>query len=176
MNEPGSNFKPAASGWAGSISAAPAAEHDHDHAGCCHNHFADFNASADLLSSKEKRSLGMRLALALICVGLLLIALVIRFVLPEQSDLAHLVAGVAAVLVAIPVLGEAWRSLRQPSLHGVTDQLVAMALIAAWVVNNFVQNELEIPCRDETEEVSIPRALAALSLWFVTLLAIIPLQ
>ena len=48
-------------------------------------------------------------------------------------------------------------------------------LIAAWLVNNVVQNDMEIPCRDETEEVSIPRFMAALSLWFVTLLAIVPL-
>eukprot|EP00797_Seminavis_robusta_P010854 Sro1805_g298850.2 (142) ;mRNA; r:19717-20142 len=49
-------------------------------------------------------------------------------------------------------------------------------LIAAWVVNNFVQNDLEIPCRDETDELSIPRVLAAVSLWFVTVLAITPLS
>ena len=49
-------------------------------------------------------------------------------------------------------------------------------LIGAWLVSNVVQNDMEIPCRDETEDVSIPRFMAALSLWFVTLLAIVPLS
>jgi Zn2+/Cd2+-exporting ATPase len=38
----------------------------------------------------------------------------------------------AAVLVAIPVLSAAWRSLMHSSLHGVTDQLIALALVGAW--------------------------------------------
>ncbi len=41
-------------------------------------------------------------------------------------------AGGAAALVALPVLSAAWGSLRHPSLHGITDRLVALALIAAW--------------------------------------------
>jgi len=49
-------------------------------------------------------------------------------------------------------------------------------LIAVWLVNNIVQNDMEIPCRDETEEVDIPRFSAALALWIVTALAIIPLS
>ena len=40
--------------------------------------------------------------------------------------------GVAALLVAVPVFAAAWGSLRHPSLHGVTDRLVATALVAAW--------------------------------------------
>ncbi len=128
-------FKPAPAEWAAKMK--PAAAHDHEpHDGCCHHHHMNFGDSGDLLSSKEKRALGLRLTLALICVGLLLIALVIHLAWPAQSDLASLVAGIAAALVAIPVLQEAWRSLRQPSLHGVTDQLVAVALIAAWVVGD----------------------------------------
>jgi len=48
-------------------------------------------------------------------------------------------------------------------------------LLGAWLVNNVVQNDMEIPCRDEIEEVSIPRLLAAVSIWFVTVLAVTPL-
>jgi Zn2+/Cd2+-exporting ATPase len=129
MNEP-TQLK-----WAQTIKPASAQPHD-EHGDCCHHHHVDFSQSGDLLSSAEKRALGTRLTLALICVGLLLIALIIHVFIPAQADLASLVAGVAAALVAIPVLSEAWRSLRQPSLHGVTDQLVAVALIAAWVVGD----------------------------------------
>lgn len=49
-------------------------------------------------------------------------------------------------------------------------------LIGAWLVNNIVQNDMEIPCRDETEDVSIPRIMVAFSLWFITILAIVPLS
>jgi Cd2+/Zn2+-exporting ATPase len=89
-----------------------------------------------LLSTSEKRRLAMRLTAAVFSGGLLVISLVIRLALPEQHELSEIVAGVAAVLVGWPVLVEAWASLKSPSLHGVTDQLVACALIAAWVVGD----------------------------------------
>ncbi|MDF5813168.1 hypothetical protein P4118_21275 [Pseudomonas aeruginosa] len=40
--------------------------------------------------------------------------------------------GVASLLVALPVARSAWDSLRHPSLHGVTDQLIALAMLGAW--------------------------------------------
>uniref|UniRef100_UPI001044E70B heavy metal translocating P-type ATPase n=1 Tax=Pseudomonas aeruginosa TaxID=287 RepID=UPI001044E70B len=36
------------------------------------------------------------------------------------------------LLVALPVARSAWDSLRHPSLHGVTDQLIALAMLGAW--------------------------------------------
>ena len=51
---------------------------------------------------------------------------------PSQTDVAELIAGIAALLVAVPALSAAWQSLRYPDLHGITDQLIALALIAAW--------------------------------------------
>ena len=44
----------------------------------------------------------------------------------------------AAALVAVPVFVEAWASLRHPSLHGITDRLVALALIAAWATGDLM--------------------------------------
>ena len=38
----------------------------------------------------------------------------------------------AALLVAVPAISAAWHGLRHPDLHGITDQLIALALIAAW--------------------------------------------
>jgi hypothetical protein len=49
-------------------------------------------------------------------------------------------------------------------------------LIAAWVVNNIVQNDLEVPCRNEVDPVNMPRSLAAFALWFVAILAITPMS
>ena len=48
-------------------------------------------------------------------------------------------------------------------------------LVGAWVINNIVQNDMEIPCRDETDKVNLPRAGLAFTLWFISLLCIIPM-
>ncbi len=85
-----------------------------------------------LLALAERALLGVRLTLAILAAGLLVLALGWRFAFPEDEALASLVAGAAAVLVAIPVLSAAWHSLRHPSLHGITDRLIALALVAAW--------------------------------------------
>jgi Cd2+/Zn2+-exporting ATPase len=87
---------------------------------------------AGLLSTNEQRSLGIRLTISLIATGLLIIAGALELLLPDQTDVAELIAGVAALLVAMPALTAAWYSLRHPDLHGITDQLIALALIAAW--------------------------------------------
>jgi Cd2+/Zn2+-exporting ATPase len=85
-----------------------------------------------LLVRAERLLLGLRLTLALLAAGLLVVAVGWEIAFPDDAALANLVAGVAAILVAVPVLGAAWQSLRFPSLHGITDRLIALALIAAW--------------------------------------------
>jgi heavy metal translocating P-type ATPase len=42
------------------------------------------------------------------------------------------------VLVGVPALQAAWRSLRYPDLHGITDQLIALAFIAAWATGDLI--------------------------------------
>jgi Cd2+/Zn2+-exporting ATPase len=91
-----------------------------------------------LLTSSEQLSLGVRLTLSLVAAGFLVVAAVVRFVRPEQQDVAEIVAGAAAVLVAVPALTAAWRSLRHPNLHGIMDQLIALALLAAWAAGDLV--------------------------------------
>jgi len=86
----------------------------------------------NLLARAERLLLGLRLTLALLAAGLLLVAVGWEFAFPDDAALANLVAGAAAILVAFPVIGAAWQSLRYPSLHGITDRLIALALIAAW--------------------------------------------
>ena len=68
----------------------------------------------------------------------MILSAALQFLAPSQRDVAQLIAGVAAVLVAVPALSAAWQSLRFPDLHGITDQLVALALIAAWVVGDLM--------------------------------------
>ncbi len=103
----------------------------HDHGGHAGHHHAGHEA-APLLAGWERAALGLRLALALAAACLLGVAVALRLLGPATRPLSDLVAGAAAALVAVPVLAAAWHSLRHPSLHGVTDRLVALALVAAW--------------------------------------------
>ncbi len=85
-----------------------------------------------LLSIRERRTLGVQLTLAMFTAGLLLMAAGLQVLLPGRSELVALVAGLAALLVAVPAMASAYHSLRHPDLHGLTDQLVALAVIACW--------------------------------------------
>ena len=85
-----------------------------------------------LLDKSERILLGIRLSLAMFAAGLLIVAVGWQWAFPEDAVLANLVAGVAAALVALPVFAACWHSLRHPSLHGVTDRLIAVAIVAAW--------------------------------------------
>jgi Zn2+/Cd2+-exporting ATPase len=95
-------------------------------------------APLSLLSLGERWSLALRLTLSMIAAGLLVIALVWRVAFPDEGGVADLVAGGAALLVAVPVLSAAWASLRNPSLHGISDQLVALALVACWATGDLM--------------------------------------
>jgi len=93
---------------------------------------------AMLLDRTERMILGSRLTVALAALCLVAIAGGMRLFLPGERGISELVAGAGAALVAIPVFIEAWQSLRHPSLHGITDRLVALALIAAWATGDLM--------------------------------------
>jgi Cd2+/Zn2+-exporting ATPase len=100
-----------------------------------HNHAPH---SASLLSGAEQRSAAWQLTLAMLALGLLGLGLVWRWMAPEQSGVSQLLLGVASLLVAIPVVSAGWHSLRHPSLHGVTDQLIALAMLGAWATGDLM--------------------------------------
>ena len=91
-----------------------------------------------LLSFAERSSLAVRLTLSMVAGGLLCIALIWRVVFPQDQNVSELVAGLAALLVTVPVFTAAWDSLRHPSLHGMSDQLVALALLACWATGDLI--------------------------------------
>lgn len=91
-----------------------------------------------LLDRAERLILGARLSVSLAALCLVVVAGSLYLFIPSQRGIADLVAGVAAALVAIPVFIEAWQSLRHPSLHGITDRLIALALIAAWATGDLM--------------------------------------
>ena len=120
-------------------SAQQLKQHTHqEDGGCCnHDHLGILKIADDgLLLTGERRALAIRLSLAVLCAGLLVMALGIQLLLPAQGELAQLVAGAAALIVSVPIFVEAFAALKNPTLHGVTDLLVATALIAAWVVGD----------------------------------------
>lgn len=93
---------------------------------------------AVLLDRAEKLILGARLTVALAALCLVMVAGAIYLFVPGERSIADLVAGAGAALVAVPVFIEAWQSLRHPSLHGLTDRLIALALIAAWATGDLM--------------------------------------
>ena len=96
------------------------------------------SGKASLLENTERLLLALRLSLSLASGCLLIVAVGLRFLLPGERGLSDLVAGAAAALVAAPVFAAAWESLRHPSLDGVTERLVALALIAAWATGDMM--------------------------------------
>ncbi|WP_433768223.1 heavy metal translocating P-type ATPase [Pseudomonas putida] len=95
-------------------------------------------AAPSLLSSAEQRSAARQLTLAMLALGLLALGLVWRWLAPEQTGVSQLLLGFASVLVAVPVMRSAWYSLRYPSLHGITDQLIALAMLGAWATGDLL--------------------------------------
>jgi hypothetical protein len=57
----------------------------------------------------------------------------------------------------------------------LADQQGAL-LITAWATNNVFQNDMEVPCRDESDNVSLERMVVAFALWFLAALIIIPMN
>ncbi|MCE0463874.1 cation-translocating P-type ATPase [Pseudomonas uvaldensis] len=99
-------------------------------------------ADAPMLSRAEQRTAARQLTLAMVALGLLALGLVWRGWSPEQAGVSQLLLGVASLLVAMPVMRSAWYSLRYPSLHGITDQLIALAMLGAWATGDLMTASL----------------------------------
>ena len=91
-----------------------------------------------MLSTAEKNRAAASLTLAMLALGLFGLSVLWSLVAPDQHGVAQVVMAFASLLVAAPVLRAAWRSLREPGLNGVTDQLVALATLGAWATGNLV--------------------------------------
>lgn len=79
-----------------------------------------------------------RLTLAMITLGLLLLSLLWRAIAPDQPAIGDILAGVAWLLVAVPVFRAGWHSLLHPDLHGVTDLLIVLAMLGAWALGDLM--------------------------------------
>ncbi|MGV8916856.1 MAG: cation-translocating P-type ATPase [Pseudomonas sp.] len=103
-----------------------------------HTEPASGDASVSMLTGSEQRSAARQLTLAMLALGLLALGLVWRFLAPGQTGVSQLLLGFASLLVAIPVVSAGWHSLRYPSLHGITDQLIALAMLGAWATGDLM--------------------------------------
>lgn len=95
-------------------------------------------SGAALLTRRERRHWRLRIVLVLWSVGLLGMAWLLGRVADDMTVEQQLLTATAALLMGGPVMAAAFRSLRQPDLHGVVDQLVALAVLACWVSADFV--------------------------------------
>lgn len=100
------------------------------------------DAAGSMLTRAERRTAARQLTLAMVALGLLGLALAWRLGAPEQPGISQLLLGAASVLVALPVMRAGWNSLRYPSLHGITDQLIALAMLGAWATGDLLTASL----------------------------------
>ena len=91
-----------------------------------------------VLTAEERRGAGRQLVLAMFALGLLGLSWAWRALAPSQEGIAQLLIGAAAVMVALPVMQAAVHSLRHPDLHGITDLLIAIAMLGAWAIGDLL--------------------------------------
>jgi heavy metal translocating P-type ATPase len=90
------------------------------------------------LAPEERRRISQRLLTGLVGVGLLLLGtLLIRFS-PQQWQVGELIRGLAAAVVGVPTLVSGVRGVVTGDTRRATDQLVAIAVLAAASTGAFV--------------------------------------
>lgn len=103
---------------------------------CNHGHTHYF--SSNLLTQDEQRLMARQLTQVMFTIGLLLLSLFWQVIAPEQPAISDILAGVAWLLVAVPVMRSGWHSLLHSDLHGVTDLLIGLAMISAWALGDLM--------------------------------------
>lgn len=90
------------------------------------------------LTAEESQRISLRLGADLVGLGLLVVGSAFGAWAPDQAQVAALIQAVAALVVATPVLLRAASGLLRPTPLGHTDQLVALAVLAAMATGAFV--------------------------------------
>ncbi|EJL57683.1 heavy metal-translocating P-type ATPase, Cd/Co/Hg/Pb/Zn-transporting [Rhizobium sp. CF122] len=111
---------------------------DHSHGSHGHAHHHHHVLSAGLLTANEKQAAAVQLTLAMIALSLLVLGIAWRWLAPDEEGVGQLLLAAASLIVAVPVIRSGWHSLRHPSLHGITDQLIALAMLAAWATGDLL--------------------------------------
>jgi len=96
------------------------------------------DAGTLLLTGTERHRWRLRIVAVLLAAGIRMFSFALSALAPARTVEVALLQAIAALLVAGPAFAAAIRSLNQPDLHGVVDQLVALAILACLVSANFV--------------------------------------
>jgi Zn2+/Cd2+-exporting ATPase len=91
-----------------------------------------------LLSTQEQHRAATLLTLALVALGLFALGIAWKLLAPGNDAVSEILFGTASLIVAVPVLRAGWYSLRHPDLHGVTDLLIAVAMLGAWALGDLM--------------------------------------
>ena len=118
-----------------------------------------------VLGAEERRRIGIRLSAGLTGIGLLGLGTLLVRLAPDQWQIGEFFRGLAAAVVGIPTLISGLRGVVTGDTRRATDQLVAIAVLAAAATGDFVTATL-IPLFLEVgrlfEERSSPGARAAI--------------
>jgi Cd2+/Zn2+-exporting ATPase len=90
------------------------------------------------LAPEERRRIGVRLSAGLIGIGLLGLGTLLKRLSPDQWEIGELCRGLAAAVVGIPTLISGVRGVVTGDTRRATDQLVAIAVLAAAASGDFV--------------------------------------
>jgi Zn2+/Cd2+-exporting ATPase len=90
------------------------------------------------LAPKERRRISVRLGAGLVGIGLLALGTLLVHLVPDQSQIGELCRGFAALVVGIPTLVSGLRGIVTGDTRRATDQLVAIAVLAAAASGDFV--------------------------------------
>ena len=90
------------------------------------------------LAAEERRQISVRLGAGLIGIGLLSLGTLLVHVEPDQFQIGELFRALAATVVAIPILVSGLRGIVTGDTRRATDQLVAIAVLAAAATGDFV--------------------------------------
>jgi len=93
---------------------------------------------AGTLSAQERRRISTRLGAGLVGVALLALGTLLIRMAPSQWQIGELIRGLAAIVVGTPILVSGVRGIVTGDTRGATDQLVAIAVLAAAAMGDFV--------------------------------------
>ena len=96
------------------------------------------NAEGVTLAPEERRRISVRLGAGLVGIGLLTLGTLLIRLTPDQWQIGELCRGLAAAVVGIPTLISGVRGIVTGDTRRATDQLVAIAVLAAAAMGDFV--------------------------------------
>ncbi|MEM9068933.1 MAG: cation-translocating P-type ATPase [Myxococcota bacterium] len=86
----------------------------------------------------DQAAISTRIAATMLGTGLLGVGLLHEWIAPAQAPVAELLEGLAALIVAAPIFRTAFRGFVAKPTTALTEQLVALAVLAAIVSGDFV--------------------------------------